>query len=164
MAPLSALERSLRLTTAIAFIPAFALIIPAGINNFEPPLYGFIGHGFSLILALFYFARIRRNKNKLPSLTSNIPSKDEKESNGTDLFIWTMDFFTAGAYFGLLVPIWVLLPEDRYLGRGDIMLVTYSTVPMMMNMYVFSPALTSYTDPTLGCLTSLSFFLSSTIN
>ncbi|KAI7234598.1 hypothetical protein KC330_g4792, partial [Hortaea werneckii] len=53
----------------------------------------------------------------------------------TTLFL---DFFCAAFLFALLTPSWLVIARDYgyYYGAGTIMLATYGTVPLMVQLYV----------------------------
>ncbi|RMY59932.1 hypothetical protein D0863_11763 [Hortaea werneckii] len=56
----------------------------------------------------------------------------------TTLFL---DFFCAAFLFALLMPSWLVIARDYgyYYGAGTIMLATYGTVPLMVQLYVSLP-------------------------
>ena len=57
----------------------------------------------------------------------------------TTLFL---DFFCAAFLFALLMPSWLVIARDYgyYYGAGTIMLATYGTVPLMVQLYVLAPS------------------------
>lgn len=109
------LDCILRTTTFIAFFPALTLLIPYGIvSSTEIPALGLIPAFFSAIFGLF-------------SLTA--------KPRGGHLVLY-IDIFLAVFLISILIPFWVLSAGRRQWRQsgGVVMLGTYGTVPLLMDL------------------------------
>ncbi|KAG9682727.1 hypothetical protein KCU95_g14074, partial [Aureobasidium melanogenum] len=108
----SSLDRILRTTTLIAFFPALALLIPYGVaSSTSVPALGLIPAFFSAVLGL--------------------PTSKAKLQRGQ--LILYIDLIIAIFLVSILLPFWVLT-AGWYNSGNIVMLGTYGTVPLMMDL------------------------------
>ena len=112
----------LRKTTVFTFPPAFILCIIHGIvAECAVPALGLIPLFASAILGTFLMYRDKIAFGGSPvSLTR--------------AHVCLADFGIGFALMAILIPSWIVVPQT-YGNRGDIMLGTYATVPLMVNLY-----------------------------
>jgi hypothetical protein len=110
----SSLDRTLRTTTIVTFLLAFALLIPYGVTTAAVlPALGLVPAFISAILsplALNTSARWR-------------------------WFILCIDAFVAVFLFGILMPFFFITAGNmRWLSNGAVMLGAYGSVPLMIDL------------------------------
>jgi len=110
-----ATDRPLRLLTILAWIPAFALALPHGIEtHLLCPAIGVLPMTFSVCIGIIHLA-------------------GKSKSRGINL---AMDLFCALFLIAVLIPSWIFLADHirRLTSVGKTMMGTYATVPMMLNL------------------------------
>lgn len=115
---LSASDRTLRTITSLNFIPAFALLIPYGVSvHHAIPTIGLIPMFLSSVFGLLcLIVNFRWHWLRL-----------------------CVDASLAMYLFGMLLPYWITAGTS-YVPRSSIMLGTYGTVPLMVNLYARPPS------------------------
>ena len=110
----------LRKVTIFAFPPAFILCLIHGIiAEVAVPALGLIPMFASAVLGAFLMYRDKISFGGSPvSLTR--------------AQVCLADFGLGVALIGILIPSWIIVPQSY--PRGKVMLGTYATVPLMMNL------------------------------
>jgi hypothetical protein len=133
-------DRTLRIVTIVAFVPALALLIPSGVVTAKPlPAIGLVPMAMSLVVSM---AALGSKK----SLTRMRPMADTIVA--TSLMI-VMVFRSVHSLSRkdeeILLPAretnlcscrssWAMLAEDYWLSSGNAMLCAYGITPMMVNL------------------------------
>lgn len=109
----SEVDRFLRIITIGAWIPAFPFLLAHGIvTNLICPVLGIIPMTFSAITGIVHLSGGAKYR-------------------GANILV---DLFCGTFLIGILIPGWCLLSGGWRWNAGEVMVGTYGTVPMMINL------------------------------
>ena len=141
-------DRTLRIITIVAFVPALALLIPSGVVTARPlPAIGLVPMAMSLVVSMAALGSKKSSSRMRPMADSivavslmivmvfrsvhSLPRRKERKdgillpARETDLCFYYSS--------------WITLAENYWLSAGSAMLCAYGIVPMMVNLYVDLP-------------------------
>jgi len=109
----SSLDRVLRTTTIVVFLPALALLIPYGVvSRSVLPSLGLVPAFLSAILS---------------PLALNTSARWQ-------WFILCIDMVVVSFLFGILMPFWLVTASQTWIDSGTVMLGTYGSLPLMIDL------------------------------
>ncbi|KAM0692419.1 hypothetical protein Q7P36_008622 [Cladosporium allicinum] len=123
-------DRTLRIITIVAFVPALALLIPSGVVTARPlPAIGLVPMAMSLVVSMAALASKKSSSRMRPMA----------------------DSIVAVSLMIVMVFSWITIAENYWLSAGSAMLCAYGIVPMMVNFcihtYLALRALPSFFEP-----------------
>jgi uncharacterized membrane protein YhaH (DUF805 family) len=138
-------DRTLRIITIVAFVPALALLIPSGVVTARPlPAIGLVPMAMSLVISMAALGS-KKSPSKMRPMADSIVAVSlmivmvfrsvhplswrKKRKDGVLLPARETDLYSYHSS-------WITLAENYWLSAGSAMLCAYGIVPMMVNLYV----------------------------
>lgn len=149
---MAAVARSLRIVTIATFLPAFALCLAHGIVTKSPvPAVGLVPLAFSSGTSIFLLARHAKKKHQQQHFGS---AGEETRTGGRDdydnrnaaepqleehalthsVLVFVVDAVLAAALMVVLAFTWVRNGASRRGGNTMVMLASYATIPLLVNL------------------------------
>ena len=141
-------DRTLRIITIVAFIPALALLTPSGVVTARPlPAIGLVPMAMSLVVSMAALGSKKSSSRMRPMADSIVAvslmivmvfrsvhslSRIKERNDGILLPACKTDLYSYRSS-------WITLAENYWLSAGSAMLCAYGIVPMMVNLYVDLP-------------------------